>query len=407
MGQDIKRSETRIKGFLDSEMEFQLLRQLGAGSYGGSSIGECFYTSNQIEDGIPESWVSEFSILAAKQESDAQNRLKKNHTISAKGQFLKASNSYRAAEYYTNFDDPKHQELGLKARNCFLEAMKCSEHYFESISISYKNIKLPCYFMSPNSDKKKRKTLLVVSGFDGTTEEEFMQRGYAALERGYNVLLFAGPGQMDTLRFYPETYFEPDFENPVKEVLDYCSTRSEIDMDKLGFMGLSFGGYFALRAASREPRIKSLILNSPILNLHDYLTAFTGFDPVFMPDEDNFSLEDIPHIPSDVMSERDKIMSANLMGRFGQQNFKDTFIYLNEFIVGDEIKNIDIPCLALVGSGEGGEPQKQFDEFCEQAPGKVTKYTFTQDEGADGHCQVGNLSYSAAVYMDWLDECFE
>ena len=194
MGNDIKRSETRIKGFSDSEMEFQLLRQLGSASYGGSSIGECFYTANQIEDGIPESWVSEFSILAEKQESDAQNRLKNSHTVSAKGQFLKASNSYRAAEYYTNFDDPKHQELGLKAKNCFLEAMKCSDFYFESISINYKNIKLPCYFISPHNDKKKRKTLLVVSGFDGTTEEEFLQRGYPALERGYNVFLFAGPG---------------------------------------------------------------------------------------------------------------------------------------------------------------------------------------------------------------------
>ena len=140
MGQDIKRSETSIKGFLDSEMEFQLLRQLGASSCGGSSIGECFYTSNQIEDGIPESWVSEFSKLAAKQEKDAQSRLKRNHTVSAKEQFLKASNSYRAAEYYTNFDDPKHRELGLKARNCFLEAMNYSDHYYESISIKYKTV---------------------------------------------------------------------------------------------------------------------------------------------------------------------------------------------------------------------------------------------------------------------------
>ena len=28
------------------------------------------------------------------------------------------------------------------------------------------------------------------------------------------------------------------------------------------------------------------------------------------------------------------------------------------------------------------------------------------EEGADGHCQIGNLAYSAAVSMDWLDEQF-
>ena len=25
----------------------------------------------------------------------------------------------------------------------------------------------------------------------------------------------------------------------------------------------------------------------------------------------------------------------------------------------------------------------------------------------DGHCQIGNLAYSAAVSMDWLDELFD
>ena len=407
MVQDIQRSKTRIKGFADSEMEFQLLRQLGSSAYGGSSIGECFYVSNNIEDGNPKKWVEEFSNLAEKQEKDAKQRSKKGHSISARDQYLKASNSYRASEYYANFDDPRHKELGLKARDCFKEAMNFVNHTFESIELNYKDIKLPCYFMSPDNGNIKRKTLLIVSGYDGTIEEEYLQRGYAALERGYNVFLFAGPGQMDTLRFNPKSHFEPDFENPVKEVVDFCSTRNQIDMDKLALLGISIGGYFAFRAGTHETRLKALILNSPILNVHDYITAFIGFDPVFMPDEENFRLEDIPQIPENLMSKQDKVMCSNLMGRYGQPTFKDTFIYLNEFKVGEEIKNINIPCLAMVGGGEGGEPQKQFNEFCEKTPGPVTTHNFTQKEGADAHCQVGNLSYSAAVFLDWLDELFE
>jgi hypothetical protein len=60
-----------------------------------------------------------------------------------------------------------------------------------------------------------------------------------------------------------------------------------------------------------------------------------------------------------------------------------------------------------VGSGEGGEPEKQFNEFIEKVSGPVTEHTFTDFEGADTHCQVGNSSYSASVALDWLDEIFD
>jgi hypothetical protein len=102
-----------------------------------------------------------------------------------------------------------------------------------------------------------------------------------------------------------------------------------------------------------------------------------------------------------------KSRTTNLIVRYGQPTFRDTFIYLREFAVGDAIKDIKCPCLALEGSGEGGEPEKQFNEFAEKVSGHVTKYQFTEFEGADTHCQVGNPSYAAAVALDWLDEVFD
>jgi len=403
----ISRSKTRVKGFSDEEMDFQLLRQMGSSTYGGSSVGECLALTNRITDGLPESWVEEFTKLADLQQKDAHKRAMKGHTVSARDQFFKASNSYRAAEYYTSCHNPIHQKLGIKARDCFKEAMDMMWHTFEDHLLSYKSIDLPVYFMSPSPHEQKRKTLLIVSGFDGTLEEEYLMRGYAALERGYNVALFAGPGQMDVFRFYSSTHFEPDFENPTKTVIDFIEGRPEVDMRKLALMGISFGGYFSARAASHDSRIKGLIANSPILNLHDYLTAFTGYDPAETADEMNFGIEDLPEIPEDMMSAQQKSMAEGLMLRFGQTTFKDTFIYLREFIVGDAISNIKCPSLALVGSGEGGEPGKQYNEFCDKVSGSVTKHEFTEFEGADTHCQLGNPSYAAAVALDWLDELFD
>lgn len=404
---EIARSKTRVKGFSDEEMDFQLLRQMGSSSYGGASVGECLALTNRIKDGSPESWVEEFTKLAESQQKDAHKKAMKGHTVSARDQFFKACNSFRAAEYYTSCHDPNHQKLGMKARECFKEAMDNMWHTFEDHLLSYKSIDIPVYLMSPSPHEQKRKTLLIVSGFDGTLEEEYLLHGYAALERGYNVVLFAGSGQMDVFRFYTNTHFEPDFENPTKTVIDFIQDRPEVDMNNLALMGISFGGYFATRATSHEPRIKALIANSPILNLHNYLAAFAAYDPAEAPDDQNFTLEDLPNIPEDLASAEEKSRCENLMVRFGQPSFKDTFIYLKEFVVGDAISNIKCPSLALVGSGEGGEPEKQYNEFCEKVSGAVTKHQFTELEGADTHCQVGNPSYAAAVAFDWLDELFD
>lgn len=110
-------------------------------------------------------------------------------------------------------------------------------------------------------------------------------RGYAELERGYNIVRVAGPGQMDVFRFYPNTYFEPDYEKPLKAVIDFLAERPDVDMERLAILGISFGGYFATRATAHEPRIKALIANSPILNLRDYLVAFIGSDPAEPPEK--------------------------------------------------------------------------------------------------------------------------
>ncbi|MBX6744882.1 MAG: hypothetical protein IRY87_22860, partial [Acetobacteraceae bacterium] len=64
------------------------------------------------------------------------------------------------------------------------------------------------------------------------------------------------------------------------------------------------------------------------------------------------------------------------------------------------------PVLGLVGSGEGREPLAQLERFCRGVSGPAFSHIFTEKEGADGHCQSGNLAYSAAVSMDWLDEAF-
>ncbi|MEA1916567.1 MAG: alpha/beta hydrolase [Campylobacterota bacterium] len=400
---ETKRSSTRVKGFVDAEMDFQLLRQLGSAYYGGSSVGEVLSIASSMKQETPQEWVKAFSKQAQSLEEDASQRALKSHNVSAYEQYLKASSSYRAAEYYEKVTNEAHKIFGLKSRECFLKAMELSSYHFNYDFVSYKELKLPYYFIS--KDNKKRKTIIIISGFDGTLEEIFLVTATAALERGYNVVLFSGPGQMDTLRFN-ETHFEHDYEKPMSLLIDEILKDERVDEDNLALYGISFGGYFASRATCFEPRIKALILNSPIVNLHDYMSGFIGYDPAKVSDEEDFSIADLPNFSEEEFPSSYKESSEALMLRFNQSTFKNCFQYMNKFSIEDDYQNIDIPSLALVGEGEGGEPKREFDEFIKNVK-KCDSYFFKQSDGADTHSQVGNLNLSNAVVYDWLDEIFD
>jgi hypothetical protein len=211
---DIQRSTTRVKGFKDAEMDFQLIRQMGSSAYGAASVGACLSVAERIQDGDPASWVDAFTKLAAWQEKDAKERAAKGHFISARAQLFQACNSYRAAEYYTSCRDTRHRELGLKSRACFTEAMHYVWHTFEETMLTYKAIKLPVYFMAPNPGVEKRKTLIIVSGFDGTLEEEYFMRGYPALERGIISFTLPGRGRWMCFAFIPTHTLNPITRTP-------------------------------------------------------------------------------------------------------------------------------------------------------------------------------------------------
>lgn len=295
----------------------------------------------------------------------------------------------------------------MASRQAFLSAMQWDESSCAQLWFSHEGLRLPAYHIRGARSAGNR-VLLIVSGFDGTLEESYLAYGRPALERGYDLLLFTGPGQMDTWRFNASSHFAPDFEAAGRQAVDYALAQPGMDPQRLALMGISFGGYFASRIAAREPRIRALVPNSPIVDLHAYMTSFIGLDPATLPESDDFGVADLEQIPDMVMNAQTRAMARNLMLRFGRPTFSRTYRRILDFrLSADELAAIRCPSLALVGEGEGAEPLRQWQVFQDSVGGPCTPWLFTAIEGADAHCQVGNLSYSASVAMDWLDEALE
>lgn len=361
----------------------------------------------RIREHGPAGWTDAFAELAERQRSDGRQRASAGHGLSARERYLHAANSFRAAEYFSPFGTQRHVELGLASRAAFGAAMEHDPVDMEELWLPWQGQRLPGYWFSSPASGSSVPTLLATSGFDGTLEESYFQIGLAALQRGWNVMLICGPGQMDTARTEPDTHFVPDTESWVSPWIDWALERPGVDAGRLALLGISFGGYFASRAAAHEPRVAALVANSPVIDLRAYMVSFvagvSGGDPEeALRPEDDFSLADIDEIPDEEMPAPIKEMSRSLIRRFGQTTFLETFAYLREFTV--DPAQIRCPALGLVGTGEGGEPIRQYEEFCRRAGGPVNGHMFTSDEGADTHCQLANLVLSNAVTLDWLDE---
>lgn len=91
----------------------------------------------------------------------------------------------------------------------------------------------------------------------------------AAVERGYNVLVFDGPGQYSSVH-RQGLHFRHDWENVVTPVLNYALTRKDVDPTKIALHAESLGGYLAPRAAAFEHRLSACISDDGV---YDFGTA--------------------------------------------------------------------------------------------------------------------------------------
>jgi len=130
----------------------------------------------------------------------------------------------------------------------WLRSAEMFERPVEPFSVPSRYGEIPCYFFPSPVGSGPRPTLIVSSGSDGQLVECMTFGVTDGLERGYNVVLFEGPGQMKLL-FEDEITFTPDWNHVVGPILD--AVRQRNDVGRVGLVGVSFGGMLSSRAAAK------------------------------------------------------------------------------------------------------------------------------------------------------------
>jgi 2,6-dihydroxypseudooxynicotine hydrolase len=95
--------------------------------------------------------------------------------------------------------------------------------------------------------------VVLVPGLD-STKEEFFRLENVFLERGMATLSNDGPGQGEAGYELP---IRADYDVAVTTLLDALDGRTDVDLDRVGLLGVSLGGYYAPRVLAFEPRVKA------------------------------------------------------------------------------------------------------------------------------------------------------
>lgn len=406
------------------DLDFDTLFAFGGIGYGSAEFGELVTAVNAINaaGASYQAYYDTFLALADRTSALASEDLKSGRTASARGGYLRAASYYDLCLYFILATSQRAQEAAAYTamQRCWQAASQLFDPPFEAVRIPYEGSWLPGYLLRPDDRPVRRPTIILNNGQDAQNIRLWAYGGAAALERGYNALIFEGPGQGSML-FQRQIPFRYDWENVITPVVDYLRRRPEVDPGRIVLNGSSLGGELVLRAAAFEHRLAAVVADPGFLSLWESWqskeSAITDlFTKGLTKDQVNAAWQQdfIPAIQANPGAQFDLMKTAEGYGtdilqaaRAGKvfTDLYDLGTTLMKFTVADVASKITTPTLVT-----RYEKDTLVQPWRNQAPVVYSLLThakslhvFKAAEGADQHCApMAPQTRNQAVY-DWID----
>lgn len=388
--------------FESPEFDSQLLRALSYTYYQGADIGECLMTASRIKAKDFDSWYDEWTATADRVYTIGEESLGSGCSISAKQAFLRASNYYRTSMFflYGAPVDPRLRTAYTKHRQSFGQAIALFSTQVSTVAIPYENTTLPGYFYNASPSGEKLPVVIISNGYDGTHQECYLNGGAAALERGYHVLCFDGPGQ-GKLLIEDNIPMRYDWENVITPAVDYLMSRADVDFGRIVLVGPSWGGYLAPRAAAFEHRISALVANPGQYDVLENLRkAIPDVNELLENDPEQLLNKNLGPILSNPM------LAAKFRAKMwihGTDSPIELLRIWKNYTLADVACKIQCPTLIMDSENEplgSGQAKKLYDAL--NCPKDYI--LFNAKDGAGEHCEAGAGSFANQRLYDWLSK---
>jgi dienelactone hydrolase len=197
-----------------------------------------------------EPWVAEWTKLAVPFEQ-------KGAELESQGKLAEANKAYEKASMYYGIarfpviNHPAKQAAYRKSIENFRKAIRSWDPPLEIVEIPFEGKKIVGHLRKPNGVTRPP-IVIRTGGVDGYKEGRTLNETLAIGAAGFEVDM-PGAGECPIFN-------KPDSEKLYVAIIDYLTTRQDLDGRRIGFVGGSYGGYYGGKMAYVEPkRLKACV----------------------------------------------------------------------------------------------------------------------------------------------------
>src|SRR4249919_42019 len=168
-----------------------------------------------------------------------------------------AAEQWGAAQWPYDQNNETNIAYNNKKRECYAKYAALADHHIVPVWVPFKDKAIPAWFHLPPGYKGGRIPVVInVPGMDSFKEIQVALYGDRFLNRGIAVLAIDGPGQYEAPMV--GVYFSVENWMAVgKPLVDWLVSRPEVDPERIGCSGTSFGTFFGTILTAHEPRIRA------------------------------------------------------------------------------------------------------------------------------------------------------
>ena len=308
-----------------------------------------------------DDWCAEWSRWAQKHIKIGDEAIQFGHPLTAGNAYIRAALFYHWASFLFNKDLEQMKAAFEAMAECLHKAAPHVYPPMEMIEIPFEGTTLPGYLRKPVGISNPPIVVMVPGG--DSTKEELYDLAENILARGLAILAFDGPGH-GMVSFHLK--LRPDYEVPIRTVIDYVSKRGDLDISRLALGGISYGGHFACRGAAFDDRVKAV-----------------------------FSISSW-YSPAGRWSSMAELSQSAIKQYMGEKAFE----VQDSMTLAGVAERIKVPLLQIYGGSDPASPPKHAYQTAEEVQGPTTTLVF--DEGVH---VCNNIHYIIRpIVGDWLAE---
>jgi len=338
----------------------------------------------------PGVWSYEWRLMGEYYESLGDRYAKRGESEEAINKYEGALRLYNMGYLPGNYS-PSERRSYMRFRDVAYKINEHLTHPFVVVKIPFEGKEIITHLYRP-AGVEQPPLVLYTGGTDGSKETSRSTTQSLAAE-GFAVVTFDLAGTGESMDWFAR----PDSHKLHKRILDYFEDSGDYDFSRVGLIGGSFGGYYVVRMAAEDRRVKAAINHCGLVHsafqvpAEDIPNALAGPAGAMMSSfirrmgMDPDLVSDPTNLDPEVISEFDALAKS--------------FSLVEQGVVGTGEKTIHIPLLIVNGTRDVVVSMDDF-KLLEDASSDSETWLM----GLAGHCAGNYMGVAHPDMMTWLVE---